>query len=1742
MVLDESAQKVLSELRRSRGVVKASLTRVRKFVDNFNPLEQALSLLEFRQEELPRICKKFEDIQAQLELITEDAEKEEEERDCFESEYFDLRSRIQEIINAARPQSSTALNASFRTIGGNRPNLAPIALPIFNGDIKDWESFYDIYRVMVHDEDIYSPAQKFMYLRSCLKGPASELVQSIPISDNNYKVVIERLKQRYDNRSLVIQAHIRELLNSPTIEVPSAKALQALHAHVCTHVAALKALHQPVEQWDAWLVTIITSCMDGATAHDWELRRINNDLPKFEDLERFLSSRGNAFENSEACMRKSIIIPSSNVASKKSFSTKKSLAVTEGSVRCPQCSGSHQLFRCDKFKAATVSNRLTLVREARLCFNCLAPMHNAEACKSTYKCYVCNQKHHTLLHFERNAYNKNASLLSGTVDREELLPAEDTSAASGAALLASSICHHVFLATALVQVTDRYGGKRECRAVLDNGSQVNFISRKFFKKLQLSSRKAEMPVHGIGGGRIQSSSVLDIHVSSSVKNFSLSIPCYVLPAIVNDLAACPVATDRMELSKELLDDLADPGFAKAGTIDLLIGAGSFYDILEAKRISVGMDTIKLQDSKFGWIVTGGVGATCLLGVGSVGEMLENEWKSLSEKEEGKYGRNSKNNKKCQEEEQARQHFSSTVRRDSRDGRFIVRLPIKGEIEDVGNTINMARARFLNVEQKLGRNETLREEYVKFMREYLEMNHMEEVVDEVTIPERACYLPHHAVVKSSSLTTKVRVVFDASARGTKGQSLNDILLCGPTVQDDVFAILSRFRKHQYVLMADVEKMYRQVKMDPEDCDLQRIVWRFSPSEELRSFRLLTITYGTVPAAFMATQCLVRLAEDAREKYPLASRSIREDFYMDDLMTGHDTEEGCVKLQQEISTILDAAKLPLRKWCSNSQYVRQQIGKCSDDPLFSLEIDNNDTVKSLGLCWKPVADEFRFSITPSIYIRPKLTKRMLLSDLNRVFDPLGFLTPVLIVGKIFLQQLWQIKSDWDCAIADDMRVKWTSFYAGLEELKKLAIPRGVLTAGKKYFEVHGFCDASQEAYGACVYLRSVGQNGIWHSNLLCSKSRVAPLKGATIPRLELSGALCLAELIQKVSESWDIDRRSCRLWTDSMVVLGWINAQSNCLKTYVSNRVNQILELTDASQWNYVNTKDNPADVISRGISARALITSTLWWQGPGWLSMEESAWAPRVQQVLKEQDLPEKRDVRLAMMVTKNTHTIIQHYSDWNKLKRGVAWLLRFMEYLKDRKATSKLPYHSVSELKRAERWILKRVHSEMFCTELHSLIEGKEILGRSRLRSLNPFLKNGLIVVGGRLNNAEAPETYKHPIVLPAEHKVTQLIFRQKHAEQLHCGPQALLAEVRRQYWPLRGRASARSSVLKCVRCVRARPRFTEPIMAPLPKQRVQGTYPFVVTGVDFAGPLIIRSGVRRVVGTKAWIAVFVCFSTRAVHLEAVEDLTSKTFIAALRRFMSRRGRCKTIYSDNGTNFVGAQRELSSYVQSVGGLMAQEGIEWRFNPPSAPHFGGLWESAVKSAKHHLTRMMGEAKLTLSELSTLLCQIEACLNSRPITPMSSDPSDAEALTPAHFLIGRAMSLPPEPCLTNESLSQVRRWKYVQLLMRTFWRRWQSEYLPQFQVRGKWVSRTAPIQVGNVVIIKDEAAPPMRWKLGVVIDVHPGKDGEIRVVTLRTAVGTQMKRPVVKLCILPTETESIVVENKNFQRGENVAAAT
>jgi len=1724
---NESDQISLADMKKKRAVIKAALTRVRTFVTSFNPRDQALSLLEFRQEALPNINKKFDDIQAQIELLMldeNDVNEAEAERDKFETDYFAIRSQIQELINFEKSHTANGLaHSSFAAARSHRTQLAPIPLPKFNGNIQEWPSFFDIFKALVHNDEDYSPAQKFFHLRSCLEGAALDLVRSIPISDANYDVIIEQLIHRYDNASLVIQSHIRSILDCPRVEEAAVQSLQALYSTVCTHVAALKAMGQPVDQWDAWLVTILVSRLDKATAHSWQLRQRNSELPKYIDLEAFLASRCVALETSE-----SYVLEANG--SQRGLNTKKQVAsitsrkaLITASIKpawpCPCCKEVHRLYSCEKFKTLKISERLDLVRDKRLCFNCLAPFHTADSCKSSYACRKCKRRHNTILHFEKASEEQ---LEQEPVSDDQSVSAEPITQSTGAKSMMSlqnpKEVTHVFLATAMVAIRDSLGIYRKCRAILDSGSQVNFVSKRFARQLQLPSKRTIMPISGIGASTTQATNSIDMHLKSCVKNFGVHINCYVLPVIVEELPSVRSPQGGWQIPKEYTSLLADPSFCKSGSIDLLIGCGIFFELMEAKRTPLATGSLCLQESKLGWVVTGGVQTACLL---SVGEELESNWRNQEMVDDDAYGKSSKSNLKCIEERQALDHFRATAKRNIA-GRFVLRLPFKANARELEDTLTMARCRFLSVERKLQRDDKLRKAYVQFMVEYLAMGHMEKVC-EVEMPSQVCYLPHHPIIKTSSLTTKVRVVFDASANGSNGKSLNDILMRGPVVQGDIFTILCRFRKHFYVISADVEKMYRQVAIAREDCDMQRILWRANPSEQLETYRLLTVTYGTTPASFMATQCLASLAEENKLTFPEASKAINKDFYMDDLMTGCESEEECLLLQQQISFVMDSAGLPLRKWCSNSSTIRARLSNLSEDPLFALEIQREDAVKSLGLHWKPVEDEFRFyGVMKENKIRA--TKRIILSDLNKVFDPLGFLAPVLIKGKIFIQQIWQLKISWDCVLPEDIQDRWNGYYATLGDLRLVSIPRCTSLAARSLIEIHGFCDASQEAYGACVYIRSKDQTDKWRSRLLCARSRVASLKGETIPRLELSGALVLTQLMSKIASAWEVDCSSCYLWTDSTIVLGWLNAQVVRLKVYVANRVTQILEVPEARQWRYISTEENPADVISRGISASDLSKSELWWKGPKWLSDNDNARYPEPYSPEAECELPEQRPLQLSLASVENGNKIFQHYSEWNRLRRGVAWLRRFLAFLRSRNSVAKTSYLTLAELQNAELCILRKVQSEAFPEEVAAYKAHNDLPSKSKLKSLAPFMKEGLILVGGRLSNSDLTEKQKHPIVLPYQHKITKLIFRHLHHSLLHCGPQLLLSAMRQVYWPLKGRLLARSTVLRCISCVRANPKFQIPLMGPLPPQRVQCSRPFTVTGVDFAGPITIRSGVRGRTNKKAWISLFICFSTKAVHLEVVEDLTSQSFIATLRRFMARRGKPKELWSDNGTNFVGTCKELDTYLKDIAADSVKEGISWHFNPPSAPHFGGLWESAVKNTKHHLTRVLKDALLTSSELHTLLCQIEACLNSRPLTPMSSDPSDLQALTPAHFLTGGSMiSMHPEPDLTNEDPNCLRRWRYVQCLLQSFWKRWQTEYLPQLQIRGKWTTNTKALAVNDVVIVRDENMPPAKWKLARITSIHPGNDGRIRVVTVRMANQTEMRRPVIKLCRLPVYEE-------------------
>lgn len=406
------------------------------------------------------------------------------------------------------------------------------------------------------------------------------------------------------------------------------------------------------------------------------------------------------------------------------------------------------------------------------------------------------------------------------------------------------------------------------------------------------------------------------------------------------------------------------------------------------------------------------------------------------------------------------------------------------------------------------------------------------------------------------------------------------------------------------------------------------------------------------------------------------------------------------------------------------------------------------------------------------------------------------------------------------------------------------------------------------------------------------------------------------------------------------------------------------------------------------------------------------------------------------------------------------------------------------------------------------------------------FDKNEILRVGGRIKQAPISYDKRHPIIIPSKSHLATLLISDAHYRTIHGGPQIMLNHFRSKYWIINARREVKKYYRTCNICTRYSRKTNTQIMGQLPEVRLTPSKPFKSSGVDYAGPINIRFSPGR--GSKAYkgyICLFVCMVTRAIHIEVVSDLTAKGFIAAFRRFTSRRGHCKDLYSDNGTNFVGAEKELremfdkakSELPNEIAQALTLENTTWHFIPPHAPNFGGLWEAGVRCIKTHLRKVIGNSTLTYEELSTLLSQVEACLNSRPISLLSDDPNDPLPLTPGHFLIGEPILNVTDESFTDCNLTNLERWRLVQKMLNNIWKRWAKEYLVNLSQRHKWFLEKHDVNVGDIVIVKDDNIPPSKWILGQIIIKHVGPDNVTRVVTIRTKNNT-LKRPLSKIIIL------------------------
>nr|XP_049697612.1 uncharacterized protein LOC126054832 isoform X1 [Helicoverpa armigera] len=832
----------------------------------------------------------------------------------------------------------------------------------------------------------------------------------------------------------------------------------------------------------------MTCKLDQVTNREWEEHRNSlSEPPTLAVFIEFIRNRADlleTLEESKSLFTKGEGVHVNNIKQYKHSSG--SSETSRSPLSCPMCQKDHFIFQCDKFKSLPVQSRISKAQTSNVCLNCLRPGHNIYKCKMGH-CKYCREKHNTLLHF----------------DRDTVVPNQTTSTLASVNHLSTS--RVVLLSTALVNVSDAEGNAHTARILLDNGSTTNLISQELARKLNISTYTVESKVRGINDQSSCCTQGCSISLKSINGDYEIDIDCYVMSKISSSVPNTYIDVHNIGIPTNIV--LADPQFYVPSPIDILVGAEVFWNVLGTNRIELGKSMPTLFESKLGWLLSGVIKQSnssshlCLM-ADNLQADLDRFWKldSVSSK-----------HTLTREERSCEELFLKSTYRDA-DGRFVVSIPLKESPDVLGDSYNMAKRRFLSLERRLARDSSLKQLYVNFMNEYINLGHMSEY--NPSNSSFSNYLPHHGVLKESSSTTKLRVVFDASATTSSGKSFNQIQMVGAQLQDDLLTILLRFRQHQIVVCADIEKMYRQTRLDDVFRPLQLILWRAEPSHQLKTYSLNTVTYGTASAPFLATRCLLRLAEECSD---LSTQfTIAHDYYVDDYLSGGSSVVEVLEKCSKVIAALQTAKYNLRKWRSNSSEVLE--GLCQDHISNSdfVDLSDSETSKTLGLNWRCSSDIFSFSVTNATSSNIA-TKRKILSVIAQIFDPIGLVVPCIVEAKIIMQQLWLAKCSWDEPVPEHIQLSWDSFQNSLPFLNDFRIPRWITCELSSSVQLHVFTDASERAYGACLYVRSVSLSGEVHVHLLTAKSKVAPVKSTTIPRLELCATLLGSRLYMKVQNA-------------------------------------------------------------------------------------------------------------------------------------------------------------------------------------------------------------------------------------------------------------------------------------------------------------------------------------------------------------------------------------------------------------------------------------------------------------------------------------------------------------------------------------------------------------------------------------------------------------------------------------------------
>lgn len=1688
---------------------------------------------------------------------------------------------IRELAQALRGLAATPKKSEMSSLADAiQDSLAMNRLPVpeptvFTGDPLMFVKWKLSFQTIIGKKKV-SAAEKMYYLQKYLSGPALRAIEgyTFKTTEESYNMAMETLEDRFGHPFMIQEAFRDKLDNWAKISSNNGTGLRDYADFLKTCLEAKERIPGLRVLNDYKQNQRMASKLPDHVATRWN-RRVTDHLdthyqyPNFSDFVDFVHKEAriacnpvtsytalrdlggthrDTVRDSKGKYKGKATTFSTSTATSKNRRSDGNTNSTNTNKYCKFCKASnHYLPNCPKLESKPLKERKDFILEQRLCFGCLRTGHQSRDCPGKHTCKICKKSHPTLLHESSQPATittRSKSEPSPTRDPEKdqtAPPTEEPNKAHSA--VSHSVKNPSMTTTSMIVPVWISSEERPSEiltyAILDSQSDSTFIAESLATRISNKLTPVRLSVRTITSPHSTpqpSKLVNDVFIRGMKSEKGITIrKAYTQDFIPAERSQIPTR-QQAENWPHLQGIASEISELQDCEIGLLVGTN-------CPAAGIPREVIVHHDNEpyavrtdLGWSIVSG--SESLLAPKVCHKVKTTELPEVTPQDLLSVLHQDFNDQKTedsvsQEDLKFIQIMDNGIK-ETDNGHLSMPLPFKAGRPDMPDNKRAAEVRLAQLQKKFKRDTGYYEEYKAFVNRMIE-DEVAEKVDTAGEPLKTWYLPHHGVIHPKK--KKIRVVFDcAAAHG--GMSLNDQLLKGPDWMSSLFGVLCRFREHPVAIAGDIEKMFHQFIVHEEDRDYLRFLWWENGNMETEpsTYRMKVHLFGATSSPACAGYGLRYLARRGEEEFPRAARFMLRNFYVDDGLQSCVDDTEAILLIRETQKVCRSGGLRLHKFVSNSDTVLQSVksSERASGKTIDLYQGSLPTESVLGVHWSTEEDILTYTSAPK---ENPATRRGILSTVSSIFDPLGFIAPVVLTGKLILQEMCANGTRWDDPLPEELQPRWEAWKEDCANLERIRVPRCVQQVDDNTTtELHHFSDASSYGYGQCSYIRQVSRTGQVSCHLLSAKARVAPLKMTTIPRLELTAALVSASMSHTLKEELDIKVDQEFFWTDSQVVLSYISNESRRFHVFVANRVSRIRQLTQPEQWHHVPTKDNPADHASRGMKVTELMESS-WFNGPTFL--HDTSWKPPEETgraELTTEDPEVRRDTVTCHRTSSSINSpILERLKKFPTWTRAVCAVARLQRFLREKSKSRNLS--TPNERQAAKEFILGNLQHEAFGEEIDKLQKGQQVTSQ-RMKPLNPFLdEQGLLRVGGRLRGSKLPDLVKHPAIIPKEGHITRLLIQQAHEQTRHMGRGLTQNQLRSNgYWILGGSSTVHAYIRECVTCRRLRRPNEEQHMADLPEERVEPSAPFTYTGMDVFGPFLVKKGRS---DHKRYGLLLTCLCSRAVHIEMLEDMSTDCLINALRCFIALRGSVRQLRCDQGTNFVGAKNEFKAAMKTMDSdrievYLAEQQCEFILNAPCSSHAGGVWERQIRTIRSILDATISLCPGRLDDvcLRTFLYEAMAIINSRPLSVAQiNDATAPEPLTPNHILQMKSQAaLPPPGEFVKEDLYLSKRWKRVQYLSEVFWGRWRREYLLSLNERQKWNTPRRNLRIGDIVIMEDQATPRMEWPLAMVTEATPGKDGLVRRV--KVTVGTRKldkngrrrgglstyERPIQKLVLL------------------------